>query len=173
MWGNDQNVHALFGAAETGPVFNQLMKVSYGRPETWSFLLGMQVTGMQGTDFTGSIINVRYNLSVGVGRAVLQIPDWVVLTAEGDARGIVLWTTSASNRTQYQVSGPGVFTTTATLDTIVAENIQLYAAVDFGGGGTADFADVNVQAHFAPRTHVRPEWFDEEPTFSGNENKGT
>jgi hypothetical protein len=158
MWGEGRTIRVLSGAAEAGRELKQMLRVNYGRPETWSFLLGLNVVDMKGTDFT-----------VGVGRSILQIPFWHTFTSTNVARGLVLWTNTVGNRVSYN-GLTGVYTTDSHVDSIIAQDIQLSASVGFGGG-TTDYADVVVHAYFAPKTHVRPEWFIKH--FPGSEHKGT
>jgi hypothetical protein len=58
------------------------------------------------------------------------------------------------------------------IEWLPAQDIQCYARASLGPVGTAD---IEVSAWFAPRSHVRPDWFREtdESRFRGGEVDGT
>jgi hypothetical protein len=61
------------------------------------------------------------------------------------------------------------------IDHFPAQDIQCVARAILTGFDAGDFVDVDLHAYFAPRSHVRPEWFadDEGSRYRGSENGGT
>lgn len=78
LWGGSQIIMTRVVAAVVGPIqlaSNQLVKVSYGRPETWNWLLMARlIDGPQAPGFT-TRLEVYFDLTVGHGRTMVQTSD--------------------------------------------------------------------------------------------------
>jgi hypothetical protein len=179
MWGETQNVEVASSGGLVTREEKQILRINYARPESWCFVLGAEMLETTGQSAVGTFVTVSYKISLGVGRSVITIPDWHVFTWDYNAatistlNGTVLWTNSVVNRIRAEGNGtdPPQFDDEQWLDTIVAQDIQLAAIVAVDSAGEPTRAKVAVHAYFAPKTHIRPEWFIRE--FPGNEHKGT
>ncbi len=217
LWGNSQQITTLVQnpsailAARTS-TGGQLVKIAYGRPETWHWLFAVRfISGPQSVGVDSSAqIAVYFNLSVGIGRAAIQIahdPNQPAPPARGGAferftvqwgplagfpRGIVLYSSQvlAPNR-DYRTDPPfpnqdgfpvaGAFVTgPGFIDQVVAQDLQLTCDVEAVGAIPTDPAIgqpvvVEVSAQFAPKNHIRPDWFlnaPDEAVFAGAETGG-
>lgn len=189
MWGSTQ-VITVPAAFTTAPVaVPQIAQVNYRRPETWSFFLAAKLESFeaQGLDLT---VFCDFELLLGVGRSLFDtsppyiggIPTsapfarfgWIVPAGQPPAAdaGSVKFCTS--------VVSPPLDETLATpvgtlIDHFVAESITSKATIRTSSL-TAPLT-ISVSTFFAPRTHVRPDWFgnsDEEARrFRGDEQGGT
>ena len=178
MWGAQQTVSISSDGGLLSVAEQQIVRVSYGRPETWGFVLAAQIVEQRGQVTNGTIATVRYDLTLGVGRASVTIPDWHVFTWDYgglNPAGQLLWTNTVGNRiASTGVLGPPEVTrysTTSWINSIEAQDIQLKARVGLDSAGENTFAAIAVHAYFAPLSHVRPEWFVHR--FPGNEERGT
>jgi len=179
MWGETQDVEVRSTGGLVTRQEKQILRINYGRPESWCFVLGATMVETTGQSAVGTFATVSYKLTVGVGRSAFSIPDWHVFTWDYNAatiatlNGSVLWTNTVANRVTATgaVADPPVFTSTSWIDSIVAQDIQLAATVSVDSAGEPTTAKIAVSAYFAPKAHVRPEWFIHQ--FPGNEQKGT
>jgi hypothetical protein len=170
LWGNSLAVEVPFSVAILSTITSQVIKVSYARPESFNFLLSAQLVKIPEPANPGQI-RVRWDLTIGLGRSrvTLETFEQYLFTWTGPTNptGEAKWTT--------QVAAPlredGVSTTASVIDHIVAEDIQLNARVDWGGAGPfSETAIVQLNAYFAPISHIRPEWY--EGKFRGGEDEG-
>jgi hypothetical protein len=177
MWGTSQRLALTVNNTATGEgLFSgQLAKIAYGRPESFNFLFGFRVDALS-INPVDYVIDVSFDLIVGIGRSVLQIPDFEHFRlansgAVATTPPILFWSTQvrspARDRTLSAVPptaiDPGV------TDYIVAEDLQCGLRVRTQG--TLGVVQCEVFAFFSPRVHVRPEWFEGE--FRGKETGGT
>jgi hypothetical protein len=188
LWGNSQRVDVelttgAFGQAQR----SQLTKVSYGRPETWGWLFTARlISGALsppvGTDLQLTII---WELTVGIGRSMQQslgFDVWNIIILGGAAPpiGRLMWANQVvvpSNLGRFNAAGvvdptppPNVF------NEINAQDIQLNArvAILLSGvqAGYPYNAALELGAQWAPKAHVRPDWYLDGPTelrFPGSE----
>lgn len=187
MWGNSQAVTVTLSSGTfSEQARNQLTKISYGRPETWRWLftarmLNPGLAPPVGTDLQVSII---WELTVGIGRSFQQnlaFDSWNILVTGGTSvLNRLLWANQAS-----QVNNLGRFNNAGIIDPnpppnvfsdIVAQDIQLNARVTLLLNGTpAGYpysVTIETGAQWAPKTHVRPDWYLDGPTemrFPGSE----
>lgn len=202
MWGNSQRLTAE-APAGTGagtilfPEPRQLAKVTYRRPETWSFLFFARLLPGLVSDVDIQVI-VEFNLILGIGRTMFDTAGlfgtdrafaqfrWNILA--GVTPGVPdprpKWTSSTQSPTLDEVTGTG---TEETIRWFPSEDIQCLGrgAIVLGGVTAVDNrVVVEMGAWFAPRTHVRPDWFVQPVTeeqeinvhamqYAGNETKGT
>jgi hypothetical protein len=112
---------------------------------------------------------VDFNLIIGVGRSSTSIPafEHFKFDVPTGTVGTLLWSTSSA--------APPRDNTAATpaanfVNQIVAQDIQLDAQVSYNPGSPVSaHASVQLIAYFAPKTHVRPEWFTKVGLFPGAE----
>lgn len=174
MWGDSKTVEVATSGGLVQREESQILRINYGRPESWCFVLGAQIVDQSGQNDAGTLLTCAFTISVGVGRSVLTIPGWHLFTFDfGGVSpiGRVLWTNTVANRVGVVAGAPDVFTTTSWIDSMVAQDIQLKTTVALDSVGEATRAKVAMHAYFAPKTHIRPEWFLHH--FPGNEHKGT
>jgi hypothetical protein len=176
MWGTSVAIvgsHSL-AAARNFPT-QQLARIDYARPETWSFFFWAQINTYVGLG--GSKCDVFFDLNLGLGRSTIQMPSFEHFVFENAGTPPAPGTTIYST----QVAGPTRFagdTTPNVIDDFCAQSINVNARLVLAIGAGASI-DVNIQCYagFAPLNHVRPEWFmDADPTnrnkFRGGENGG-
>lgn len=185
MWGNQETV-TLRGITgnTTAPLNQQMLRVSYKRPETWHWLFAATLlAGPQAlAGFANSMI-VTFDLTVGIGRTAITLPafetffwSWVgPLIAPVNNQ---IWSTQARAPNRVFFTPNPALPVDNVVDQIVAEDIQLSCSVlaAANGGVIGDFT-VQIAAMFAPKTHVRPDWYLPEPApleavFPGGETGG-
>jgi hypothetical protein len=190
MWGNSQNLtltlaSGFFSDQQQG----QLIKVAYGRPETWRWLFSARLRSVVPTPAVGTdlVVQLAWELTVGIGRSFQQHPAfdvWNYLIPGGGPQSAgILWATQA-----IQPSSLGRFNSAGVIDPtpppniiseLCAQDIQLNvrAALLLSGAavGYPYVATLEVGAQFAPINHIRPDWFLDGPAeqrFPGAEVAG-
>lgn len=188
LWGSKINVQVPASASPPPVVVPTIAQVNYGRPETWSFFLAGKLISfdVQAADLT---LIADFELVLGVGRAMFDTsPVYQGGIPTGKPFCRMAWIIPAgvspaaqdSQKFATAVWSPPLDETLATpdpvlVDHIVAQTITAKATVR----SSAITAPVYVElvAFFAPRTHVRPDWFrntdDEGTRFQGDELGGT
>jgi hypothetical protein len=201
MWGNTVRLESEASPdpdVVATPISKQLIKVDYRRPDTWSFFIGAGLTGGSIVAGTGLSVVLQVDLIVGVGRSVFLTQQ----RGQGDPNDAVdvsnrvafvefQWTVpvgaipgSQGQNWKYvtDVQSPDVqdalgVASARSISWIAAQSIQaqctfLKLATAAGQSVTAECS-----AFFAPRSHVRPDWYrvDEGAgaQFRGNEVGGT
>lgn len=191
MWGNTETFHISAGTPEQINLIQgrQLARVAYKRPETWQWLFLARLIQGPVAGVGGSYeMRIDFDVTVGIGRSSVTMPSfdrlqWTWTGAVGPApTAFPIWTTST-------ISPPPLYAfvdgapdpagqATRVIDKLVAQDIQVSVRVQFTaideptGPG---IADVEVSAYFAPKTHVRPDWYMNavpESTFPGDEIGG-
>jgi len=162
---------------------NQLARINYKRPDTWHFLFAAELlTAPDGVAGNNVDVIVDFDLFVGVGRASVGMrgrpgePGFARLTfhyagAASAQIGIVKWTTQS----QTEVSNtPTILNPNPIILPVVefpAQDIQCSARVTTQSASADDLpTKVEVHAYFAPKTHLRPDWFERE--YDGEETEG-
>lgn len=177
MWGSTQNYNALISAlpAPGNIQTAQIARISYARPETWSFFFAATITQVPAAALGVIQVDVLFDLVIGVGRSQISMPVFGGFSFSGNGAALAnakKWT-SVVLAPEQNDPGPSF---RPQLEWFTAQDIQAAARVDAfqGGGGPAvgSRLGVQVEAFFAPRAHVRPEWFEQPPRFPGGENKG-
>lgn len=200
MWGNTQRITTPVQSPTNPLTFTpgQLLRVAYKRPETWHWVLQARLIDGVDADVVDSIsVNVNFDLTIGIGRAIIQIPA----TSERDDRPFerfrFVWggptvgiqTTFPRNASLYstavvsnRILAAGLVPDPATaivVDQIVAQDIQLNCRVQAVGLPGSPYVGapitIEVSAHFSPKTHVRPDWFRdgaEAVQYGGGEVEG-
>jgi hypothetical protein len=147
------------------------------------------------------IVQVHYDLTIGIGRSIMQIPGgfgyfdqrndppferfdftWGGPTVGADPvfpRGAQIYSTAVLAPSTSFINGPAPTKSTAVVNEIVAQDIQLNCrviAVTFPGGShVGKSVTVEISGHFAPKSHVRPDWFrdgSEAAQYLGGEVEG-
>ena len=185
MWGTLSRVTVPLPSSSAGQFRQsvQLAKVSYKRPETWDFLFGAII--LEAPDSIAATpvnIQIDFDLIVGVGRSSLKLAanqggtgegfvrlGWLYTTVGSAIVGQTKWTTAAFSPVLDETAAVPV---SARLDYIVAQDLQCSARVStVAASATLVPTVVEVHSYFAPRCHVRPDWFSEE--YPGGEKGGT
>lgn len=181
MWGTSQRVQLVgeLTAVSNQPAKNsQLARVNFRRPETWSFFLSASISATPAASVS-SDLDVSFGIIIGVGRSNVYVPKFVSFHFVVPANAAVppppyeaqKWAMSATSP-PFDDSSPTVLATGLQFP---AQDIQCYANSSYSGTGASGLiADVTLSAFFAPATHVRPDWFNEEGLqFLGGETGGT
>jgi len=171
MWGSSKTITLVQGAAGSATAQTlQLGRVNYRRPETWSFFMAARlVDGTTNAGPANEDLEVNFQIIVGVGRSVLRTQEqgqngwvrmlWSIPPAVHPGGNLNnLKYTTVANSVPLQ---DGVATSTEKLEWIVAQDIQCYAQVAFLRVPPGNSVTVEVTSFFAPRVHVRPDWFTE------------
>jgi hypothetical protein len=190
MWGTQNAVRVSTSAAGSGAtVSQQLSRINYHRPETWSFFLAARILELPqpGGAFDVSVI-VRFNLFFGVGRSVFdtRFDGSQNYPADGFADfrfefPQVQPVTPRGPKYATRVLGPVLDedapdpeATRQPIEWFPAQDIQCVADVTLVGPPLAGRTTVvEVSAFFAPRSHMRPDWFAAENQFRGDETGGS
>lgn len=173
MWGNTLTTTVVATAAAPFAKFDtQLLRINYGRPETWRFLFQVQIIDGNTAGGGGDLI-VDFVVTCGVGRTSFTI--------QPAPRFQFTWAAAVPINSQIfssTIDGPvkdAAFPNRPNvLDTLSAQDIQ----VTVGGIFTPNSIDqptpptvtFNASALFTPNVHVRPEWHDGK--YPGGETQG-
>ena len=162
MWGNELPVDLIATGAPFDIISPQLVNINYGRPETWSWIMWVRIISDSGIGNPG-VVQVRFNLTIGVGRTKLTMNDFVtfiftpILPTLGDH-----YTTTTLDDTPDA---------DRVLSDFPAQDIILNAnCIITGGAAPGTTVSLQVGAMFAPKSHIRPEWY--EGRFPGGEDEG-
>lgn len=192
MWGGsvEMTIDSV-GLDPDHPSLNaqQVVRINYKRPETWSFFFGARLLGS--TPTTGGVfIAVVFDLLLGTGRSVFQTLQ-PIATNPFNTLGFckLLW---SLNPGDVPLAQPSKYTTRVNSpplddrDATSVQPIEWVGAQDIQVGVRMIVLPVLVptpfvyraeaHAYFAPRTHVRPDWMQEGPPemqFQGSEIGGT
>lgn len=179
LWGGSQTITANFASVNDRAATQQIVKVSYRRPETWHWMFVARLISGPPGPFPGpgnSIVDILFNLTVGVGRTSVQLGAFEAFTmiwpGVPPVGTEILYSTQVLARNRIDSNDPTRIKPNV-IDQIVASDIQLDATVvnNFG----PEPAVVEVSAFFAPKTHIRPDWFVDGPPdtrFPGGEVGG-
>lgn len=220
LWGNSETfrVPVQSSAAAARPATSgQLIKVAYGRPETWHWVLAAKLIEGPASPVNQTQLEVSFDLTVGLGRSAILLSaaqgnvtnqnrafetfffQWGPV-ATAFPRGAQLYSTQVlspnrlfrsdapfpdqtGNPTAASDAVAPAFATAffpPLIEQIVAESIQLQCRMTAlaapGSASIGQNVTVEVQGMFAPKTHVRPDWFQigEPPAkqFPGKEVPG-
>lgn len=178
MWGNTQTFDVLQTTTAVPSIFGgQLVKVAYGRPETWSFFFAARLIETLNVADSGVAV-VNFDVTQGVGRSHITIKNFESFRFEwpGDPPSPF-----PSGKTKYSTSvvapdRDDSSTTSVPVDIseLVAQDIQISVGIFTGG---LDYFNnvlkIEVSAFIAPKAHIRPEWFKRIGEFRGNEDNGS
>ena len=183
----------------------QLVKIAYKRPETWHWLFAAKLVTGPDSPAVATQVEVAYDLIVGIGRSAIVLQSAGVVQDKAFEQFFFQWGPVATlfprNAQLYstQVLGPnrvytsdppfpnqagfpvaGAFVTgPSIISEVVAENLQLscrvIALAPPGAASLGQTVTVEVSAQFAPKTHVRTDWYltaPPEQVFPGGETDG-
>ena len=183
LWGSESNVQLK--RPTTDPIVStqttQLAKIRYKRPDAWEFLLWAYIVPPTAVGPGPYLFNVTvtFQITVGVGRSsvTLVVPPFLFNPSNMNFNS---GTDPQAQRFVTQFAGYGMRDTPIgglpdpvnIIDHLVASDIQCNCIVNVGGQpDVGSVIAVSVGSMFAPRTHIRPDWFEPRPSFS-NELKG-
>lgn len=202
LWGNSQTITVpveTVGALRFGNT-GQLIKIAYKRPESWHWLFNAKlISGPANTPTFFTRVFVHWDLITGVGRTNIPIisnpqavPNvvirgfeeyvfkWGPVTPDFPTNAQIYSTQANAPPREYDADGP--FPDTGPpISEIVAQDLQLavrvvaLTVVD-NVAAVGQPVTVEVSAVFAPKTHVRPDWYNVAPpqvVFAGGETGGS
>jgi hypothetical protein len=192
MWGDTKVITLGTGGFSLTTVASQIAKISYRRPETWSFLFAARLLEGNTVNPVNTDIFVDFILIAGIGRSSVELlnrESVLAGVAPGFCRMVFSWPgggagpigrakwAAAVNSPELDDTVVAPSTSRTLIDHICAEDIQCSArALIRLSGPSPSSARVEVSAYFAPRSHVRPDWFAADPDlpqFPGGEAGGT
>lgn len=175
LWGNTVQLVTDADISGGNTASGQVLKVGYKRPETFSFFFAAQLLNLVTPDPTTDVI-VLFDVMAGIGRTMFDTQaQGNILVAPGFARFVFRvappFIEGPTNRKYTTVgSGPpqddSLPLILPRIDWLAAQDIQVQARARISGT-PGSRATVECTAWFAPRSHVRPEWFSD----TGNENE--
>lgn len=192
LWGNRQQITASdpLGFGQVPPNI-QLLSARYKRPDTWTWLVAARLVSHTNVGLTDTArVDVSFELILGIGRSTVTIPAFAPMSFViiGPNLSVVdtapvLWRTMTTAPHTWTYDGNGGGTPDVTLDSqdvesLPTENFILQASVVANRNGIPAPSPkpvVEVVAQCAPRTHVRPDWYQDavpEVTFPGGEVGG-
>lgn len=184
MWGNTQvfDVPRSSGGASSplNPTPGQLTRLSYLRPESWHWVFSAKLLAGPDTTGVGEHVNfsILWDLTIGIGRSVILLPAFDTYffnwnDGAGFPQDQLIWSTQTNGPARSFRTGGGEVSTLPTIcSEFVAQDIQLnvrFFLQELSIPSTP--VKVELSAQFAPKTHVRPEWF-KGGSFPGAEDGG-
>lgn len=197
MWGNTQLFpisSGAFGSGTTGG--GQLNKVGYKRPDTWHWLFVAKIVKFDplptGVQTVG--IALDFDVIVGLGRSMSQLaypvfaqgfPSFERFLWEFDSASpqafinqpIYSTQVAAPNKKQGNIGLP--LAVANPLNQLTAQDIQVACRINPTSNNNYVYdAQIEVSGFWAPKTHVRPDWFNTfdgvppEKVFGGSETEG-
>jgi len=150
----------------TDQVTNQLVKVSYHRPDSWSFFVWL----IQTSSLANPVGNLEadFDIILGLGRTTVQFvlaELSVPIVATPSYPTNIAWA-AATRGFQQTESGVAI---ELPWDLFPASDINIQARIS--GGGPGQSCGYTVGAMVAPRTHIRPDW--DVRQFTGGELGGS
>jgi hypothetical protein len=169
MWGSDQQFQDLTPGVSLS---KQVGRVDYGRPETWTFLLSLKVTNGNAPAPVAGTVDCAFDLFLGSGRSTIEVRNFVAFQVNipnltNAAVGPLLWATTAQSPQRTFPPAGNEFT----IANFPAQSINAQARVLFTCVDPLATVSLVASGFFAPRTHIRPEWF-KGGEFKGGENDG-
>ena len=184
LWGDSEIVTLPNASGNTDPgKTQQLIRISYKRPETWHWLFSASI--IQAPDAAAAqqaAVFVAFDLIAGIGRASQVIQSFETFAWQWNGPinapvNQVIFSTQVRGPNRVLASPVPAVPIDNVISEITAQDIQLSARVLVGfTGGLTGTVKVQVNAHFAPKTHIRPDWhMDRTPAeakFAGAEIEG-
>lgn len=188
LWGNTQTLvlPAVPLISPLLPLENTLVRASYGRPESWKFLLHAKILqGGTANTLAGQAasVDISFDLILGVGRSALTISDFAQMQFEWGNGGFLFegwqtFVTSAPMVESITQAVPPAGFVPPRMDQFVAQDVTIVGkAIYYTDAVPLAPASVRLalSAQIAPQVHVRPDWYRDEPAaakFLGAEIDG-
>lgn len=188
MWGDTGVLESTINALGVTTIVGQAQfaRINYRRPETWSFFLFAELTSGPVPAVNPAQLFVRIDLSHGIGRSMHQTQGREGSVNESFAffrfnvpLGQQPGNQAANRKYVTSVQSPLtddlVATSSRIIDWIPAQDIQVSARLQIEGTTDPGTYRAKVGAFFAPRSHIRPDWFADGPRatqFRGDETGG-
>ena len=191
MWGNAAELRIDSTGLDPdvpASVSVQVARVAYKRPETWSFWFGARLRGNQ--PYVGpAFVAVMFEVAIGIGRSnfltgpspvpnIFPLPSpfdkvpfckfvFSVPVTQTGAEQPFKWT-SVVPTPRMDDRSPEGDESFGQIDHIAAQDIQCNATLIVLPitVPSAQLYEVEAHAYFAPRSHVRPDWFEQNPRVS-------
>lgn len=167
LWGNTQRLTLQPYAVGNPPIINQqtLLRVRYGRPETWRFLFAFEIVagGSATVGAEQATVAVEYQLIVGIGRSMIKIRGFLEQTIDWSGgfqprRNQLVFQTATL--AQPSIPFPANPVERTVIDQFVAQDITLEVFAHYFTDVAAPVpAEIEVHGQVAPNTHVRPDWY--------------
>lgn len=168
MWGSAQTINVKGSdVASSG----QLCQIDYRRPDTWHFLIYGVVTRASNID-PGTFLNIDIALTIGLGRTTIPIPNFARLT--WGPGGATIQPNVVRACTTVEVAKENATrVSNNVINEVVFQNLQSTWSAAFVESNANSQADVQLTMFWAPKNHVRPEWFNSPLAhFPGGETEG-
>ena len=174
MWGNSQTLTLNNATPLTGPLLTQntqLLQVMYARPESWTFVCEATLLDASLGPPAGNL-QAAFEIQIGMGRNTIVLPNFCVFRWDPSTDvGVQRYCTTAVGPLRFAGD-----TSPNLIESFAAQNIQSRVNVTWSSGGVS-VAHLEVSMQVAPRTHIRPEWFqDSDPhnvkKYRGGEQQG-
>lgn len=182
LWGTSQALSVAagpLGSFATTNVSQQLARIDYGRPDSFKWMFSARILSANDAALAGEIgrVLVTWQVTLGIGRSSVILPldtylfEWGPGPAATVPTGIIF-----SSTADGPLRAPASVETNV-IDTLVADGLQCEARIAYSTNIVgATRAVVELSAHFAPITHVRPDWYmngvHETEQFPGGETGG-
>jgi hypothetical protein len=168
MWGSGQTVAVAGNDVPTG---GQLCQIDYRRPETWHFLIYGVITRAANID-PGTFLNVDIALTIGLGRTTIPIPNFARLTWGAGPVTLQPNVVRACTSVEFPKENASRLSNNV-VEQVTFQNLQATFTAAFVEGGPTAAAEMQLTMFWAPKSHVRPEWFTSEHShFPGGEAVG-
>lgn len=191
MWGNSETktydselLDPHSAAPPPNPPQNQLIRITYGRPENWRFLFWAKTLDAS----AGALLDlpevvVWFNVIVGVGRAQVELTKFEQFSFLLTDAVVAPFNFNPHLKFSSSVRSP--FRSDATprapddvrevIDHLPAQDIQVQFQVLVGRAippSPGARVTVEVGALWSPNVHIRPEWMSRVGVFPGGEASG-
>jgi hypothetical protein len=174
MWGSSQTV--TIPDVSDGTRFQtsqQLARIAYARPETWSFFLACELLQAPEPAVPNLLVIVQFELMIGIGRGMIQLNATENGQNNGFARMVwkfgaapilpaqTKWTTTVRTPPLDEgVTDPVGEEVTHFPAQDIQINVKAVAVTSGGVVGPDPRTLLNCHAYFSPVNHIRPEWFN-------------
>lgn len=169
MWGDSKQLEftAPVGVGEGVdlPPTGQIIRVDYGRPETWRFLFFAQLLDVA---VTSEIIDVDvyFDLVPGLGRVQSTLLNFEHYRFPVPLQNYQqIWSTSVVG----PLRDPDDDRALNRVELLTFQSLSVNARAIVNGPNAGDHLIIEVAAYFSPNVHVRPEWHN--GMFPGSEDE--
>lgn len=161
MWGVQQTINIANLGDGSGPSGSfgrktvNLINANYGRPDTWTLFLAVEIEFQPGSAFVGNPAP-SFHVALGTGLLNYQVLNaWQPQFPPPGVGTIRAATTRLTGLTDVTGATPQV--QFIDIGELPAQSLQVIGQFDYQGAGSAI---LTMTAMAAPRSHVRPDWFN-------------